>query len=223
MNFKRLHRNSIGFSLIEVLTVVAITAILMTLAVPALSGFTSPAGRKGAVTIVMNTLEQARVSAIETGRETVVLFWKKNGVPGFSADEPDSLMILRKDETGAAWEPLTRWVKLPNGVLFHAEDASSRIMDISNCGATILPALPALSGSPANAYLRAVRFSTSGGVVSPVPTASSFLSIAFTEGQRASGADTLAVDKQKSGGREVISLARYTGRATMDIVDNAAN
>jgi len=26
-------------------------------------------------------------------------------------------------------------------------------------------------------------------------------------------------DKQKSGGQEVISLARYTGRSTMDIVD----
>ena len=29
----------------------------------------------------------------------------------------------------------------------------------------------------------------------------------------------VVVKKQKSGGHEVISLARYTGRSTMDIVD----
>jgi hypothetical protein len=45
------------------------------------------------------------------------------------------------------------------------------------------------------------------------------LYIAFTEGQRATGTDDMQPDKQKSGGKEVISLARYTGRSTMDIVD----
>jgi hypothetical protein len=41
--------------------------------------------------------------------------------------------------------------------------------------------------------------------------------MAFTEGQRATDG-TMAVKKQKSGGQEIISLARYTGRATMDVV-----
>jgi hypothetical protein len=38
-------------------------------------------------------------------------------------------------------------------------------------------------------------------------------------GQRKTGSNEMAFDKQKSGGKEVISLARYTGRSTMDIVD----
>jgi len=212
-----------GFSLIELLAVVAIMAVLATLLAPAMQGFTSPTGRKGAVIIVMNALEQARVSAIESNRESVVLFWKKNGVAGFPPDEPDSVMILRKDQTNTTWEPLTRWVKLPNGVLFHGEDTTSAILTNTVTTTSLSPSLPTpLPGSPATTNLRVVRFSTSGAVLSP-SAPSSELYIAFTEGQRNAGADTLAVKKQKSGGLEVISLARYTGRATMDIVEIAAN
>jgi hypothetical protein len=177
---------------------------------------TSPVGRKGAVTIVMNTLEQARVSAIETGRETVVLFWKKNGVAGFPPDEPDSLMILRKNEAGA-WESISRWVKLPNGVLLDGAVATGSEI-LKNAVSTLAPSLPSLAGSPDINQLRFIQFTTSGAVKSP-STSSSGLYIAFTEGQRATGSDEMAVKKQKSGGKEVISLARYTGRSTMDIVD----
>ena len=56
-----------AFSLLELLAATAIIALLAGLLAPVLQGLTSPTGRKGAVTIVMNTLEQARVSAIETG------------------------------------------------------------------------------------------------------------------------------------------------------------
>jgi len=205
-----------AFSLLELLVVVVIMCVMMSLLAPAVAGMTSPSGRKGAVTIVMNTLEQARVSAIETSRETVVLFWKKNGVAGFPPDEPDSLMILRKNEAGA-WESISRWVKLPNGVLLDGAVATGSEI-LKNAVSTLAPSLPSLAGSPDINQLRFIQFTTSGAVKSP-STSSSGLYIAFTEGQRATGSDEMAVKKQKSGGKEVISLARYTGRSTMDIVD----
>ena len=205
--------------MIELLTVVAITAMLMTLAIPAISGFTSPAGRKGAVTIVMNTLEQARVSAIETGRETVVLFWKKNGTIGTQPDEQDAIMVLRKSQDDSAWEPLSRWIKLPTGVLLDGADLRSAILQ-NDASRLTLPALPSLPGDPDNNQLRFVHFTTSGAIWSPsTSSAGAGLYIAFTEGQRDTGSDTMAVNKEKSGGQEVISLARYTGRSTMDIVE----
>jgi len=205
-----------AFTLLELLVVVVIMCVMMSLLAPAVAGMTSPSGRKGAVTIVMNTLEQARVSAIETSRETVVLFWKKNGVAGFPPDEPDSLMILRKNEAGS-WESISRWVKLPNGVLLDGAVATGSEI-LKNAVSTLAPSLPSLAGSPDINQLRFIQFTTSGAVKSP-STSSSGLYIAFTEGQRATGSDTMAVKKQKSGGKEVISLARYTGRSTMDIVD----
>jgi prepilin-type N-terminal cleavage/methylation domain-containing protein len=203
-----------AFSLLELLAVTAIVGMLMALAVPTISGFTSPAGRKGAVVVVMNALEQARVSAIETGRDVAVLFWRKNGSTGTLPDEPDALMLLRRNETDTAWEPATRWIKLPNGVLFHSEDENSLIRG-SQPDSSLLSAVP--GATPSASQTGALQFSSSGAVKNPA-TSSAGLYIAFTEGQRASGSNTLAVGKEKSGGREVISLARYTGRATIDIV-----
>jgi prepilin-type N-terminal cleavage/methylation domain-containing protein len=203
-----------GFSLLELLAVTAILALIAGLLAPALQGLTSPAGRKGAVTIVMNTLEQARVSAIETGREVVVVFWKKNGTDESQPDEQDAMLILRKNDA-EAWEPITRWIKLPRGVLFHGGDEDSKILyDNSGLEAVCDTSIDSLPGKPAKNTLGAVHFSPTGAV--QLPSTSNGLRIALTEGQR--GADqTLIVNKQKDGGHEIISLARYTGRATLDV------
>jgi Tfp pilus assembly protein FimT len=199
---------------VELLAVTAILALLAGLLAPALQGLTSPAGRKGAVTIVMNTLEQARVSAIETGREVVVVFWKKNGTDGSQPDEQDAMLILRKNDA-EAWEPITRWIKLPRGVLFHGEDSESKILyDNSGLAAVSDTTIDALPGKPSKNNLGAIHFSSTGAV--QLPSTSNGLRIALTEGQR--GVDqTLIVTKQKDGGHEIISLARYTGRATLDV------
>jgi prepilin-type N-terminal cleavage/methylation domain-containing protein len=207
-------RKNGGFSLLELLTVVSIICILVALLVPSVAAFTSTGGRKGAVTLVMTTLEQARVSAIETGREVVVVFWKKNGTDGSQPDEQDAMLIIRKNDA-EAWEPITRWIKLPRGVLFHGEDAESKILyDASGLEAVCDTSIDSLPGNPSKNTLGAVHFSPTGAV--QLPSTSNGLRIALTEGQR--GADkTLIVNKQKDGGHEIISLARYTGRATLDI------
>jgi prepilin-type N-terminal cleavage/methylation domain-containing protein len=207
-------RKNGGFSLLELLTVVAIICILVALLVPSVAAFTSTGGRKGAVTLVMTTLEQARVSAIETGREVVVVFWKKNGTDGSQPDEQDAMLIIRKNDA-EAWEPITRWIKLPRGVLFHGEDAESKILyDASGLEAVCDTSVDSLPGNPSKNTLGAVHFSPNGAV--QLPSTSNGLRIALTEGQR--GPDgTLVVNKQKDGGHEVISLARYTGRVTLDI------
>jgi prepilin-type N-terminal cleavage/methylation domain-containing protein len=203
-----------AFSLLELLAVTAILALLAGLLSPALQGLTSPTGRKGAVTIVMNTLEQARVSAIETGGEVVVVFWKKNGTDTSQPDEQDAMLILRKNDADA-WEPITRWIKLPRGVLFHGEDSESKILyDNSGLAAVSDSTIDSLPGKPSKNNLGAIHFSSTGAV--QLPSTSNGLRIALTEGQRGSDR-SLIVNKQKDGGHEIISLARYTGRATLDV------
>jgi prepilin-type N-terminal cleavage/methylation domain-containing protein len=205
---------SSAFTLLELLVVVAVICVMMTLLVPAVGSMTSSGGRKGAVTIVMNTLEQARMAAIEKSRDVVVVFWKKNGTTS-AADEQDAILVLRRDDSNN-WEPIGRWVKLPKGVLFHSEDAHSEILkQNSSALAEVADAtISALPGNPTKINLGAVQFSSSGAV--QLPSTSIGLRVALTEGQRnESGA--LVADKQKSGGFEVISIARYTGRTTLDI------
>ena len=203
-----------AFTLLELLVVVVIMCVMMSLLAPAVGSMTSTGGRKGAVTIVMNTLEQARMAAIEKSRDVVVVFWKKNGTTS-AADEQDAILVLRRDESNN-WEPISRWVKLPKGVLFHGEDAQSEILKQNSSALAEVPdaAISALPGNPIKVNLGAVQFSSSGAV--QLPSTSIGLRIALTEGQRdSSGA--MAVKKQKSGGYEVISVARYTGRPTLDI------
>ncbi len=214
MNCKRFYSNKIGYSLSEFLTIIGITAILMTLAIPAISGFKSPTGRKAAVTVVMSTLEQARVSAIETGREVVVVFWKKNGTDASQPDEQDAMLILRKNDA-EAWEFTTRWIKLPRGVLFQGEDSESKILyDNSGLAAVSDTTIDSLPGKPSKYNLGAVHFSSTGAV--QLPSTSDGLRIALTEGQRGAN-QSLSVNMQNSGGLEIISIARYTGRVTLDV------
>jgi len=203
-----------AFTLLELLVVVVIMCVMMSLLAPAVGSMTSTGGRKGAVTIVMNTLEQARMAAIEKSRDVVVVFWKKNGTTP-AADEQDAILVLRRDDSNN-WEPISRWVKLPKGVLFHGEDAQSEILKQNSSALAEVPdvAISALPGNPIKVNLGAVQFSSSGAV--QLPSTSIGLRIALTEGQRDSSG-TLAVKKQKSGGYEVISVARYTGRPTLDI------
>lgn len=203
-----------AFTLLELLVVVVIMCVMLSLLAPAVGSMTSTGGRKGAVTIVMNTLEQARMAAIEKSRDVVVVFWKKNGTTT-AADEQDAILVLRRDDSNN-WEPIGRWVKLPKGVLFHGEDDKSEILKQNSSALAEVTdaAISALPGNPIKVNLGAVQFSSSGAV--QLPSTSIGLRIALTEGQRDSSG-TLAVKKQKSGGYEVISVARYTGRPTLDI------
>lgn len=203
-----------GFSLVEILTVVAIFGILFSLTGPLVEGLAGSGGRKGGVTIVMSTLEQARVAAIQSGREVVVVFWKRNGMPGTVVGEQDAMIVLQRKEDDMDWEPISRWVKLPKGVLFYSDDTESRILDGSALEMIDGIQLGALPGGPDEAHVGALHLTRSGAV--QAPNSAIGLRVAITEGHRAENG-LLAVDRRGVGGYEVISIAKFTGRASLDI------
>lgn len=205
-------RSARGFSLLEMLFATALVALMATLVVPSIEGFSSAGGRKGAVIIVMNALEHARVTAITKNMDLQVFLWKRNGDSRFQPDERDALMVGRIN--GGTVEPLTRWIPLPRGVLFHETDEADTSGFISLPSAEIGSLDFPGDNDPLLHDVAQITFNSAGALNHGEDSKQLF--IALSEGQR--GADgTVAVDRQKAGGQEIIGLARLTGRATLDI------
>lgn len=192
-----------AFSLLEVLMVMAVLAIMVSLMVPAIAGFSSTAGRRGAVNLVMNTIDQARVAALEQGREVQIVFWRRE------SPEADAIKVRRKTEDGTGWEELTKWVKLPKGVLLHNPPAPNVFKSTSTGD------LEKLTGDPDKSNLGVIEFTASGTL--RIPASPNNLVI-LTEGTRETE-DTISQRKDQSGGFEIISVARYTGRPTLVVSD----
>lgn len=198
----------------------AIMTILMAMLAPAMKGFSETAGRRGAVTTVMNTLEQARVAALESGRNVTVVFLRGAFPDG------DRLLVVREPEAGTQYEQLSKWIKLPKGVVFFRPTMGGSIF--SDSGDNLpsgfdknnLPVnLPTAASTPKVATL---QFNPSGQVNYP----NGNLLLHISEGVRDESGVVARI--QNSAERlslpfEIISLSKYTGRAQLDVTELAAN
>lgn len=201
-----------GFSLIELLAVMAIITLMISLMAPAISGFSSTAGRRGAVNTIMNTLEQSRVSAVESSRPVYVVFWRR------VFPEQDALMVLRETETGSGnYEQLTRWIKLPKGVLLHQPTAGQSVLSVDASAVFSQARMPYPPNLAPGESINAVVFNETGGV--SFPTAKATRKLIVSEGVRGNGGTEALISdkKQSTGGFEIISLSRYTGRSQLDV------
>jgi type II secretory pathway pseudopilin PulG len=200
------------------LVVVAIIAVMMSLLVPAIGGFTNTAGRRGAVNVVMNTLEQARVAALESGRPVHVLFLQR------SFPEMDAIMVIREPEDPTAnYERLTRWMKLPKGVLFHSPSTTDLLSQTPPGTFSIsrVEQMPTLN-SGAGEKVSLLTFNESGGLEYPSQSSAASRQIFLSEGVRSANGSESTISARKKdqgsgGGFEVISISRYTGRVQLDI------
>lgn len=200
-----------AFSLIELMAVVAIIAILLALIAPAIGNFGSTAGRKGAVNILMNTMEQARVAALESGRDVHLVFSRRQ------FPERDAIMVVRErapDDTTPGYEQLTRWTQLPKGVLLYGGKGTS-LLSGNATGAFDISKLPFTL--PANSVINVLTFNAFGGVA--YPTNKNDLMLIVSEGVRGEGGTEaiIANKKDQVGGFEIITLRRFTGRASLEV------
>jgi len=194
-----------AFSLVELLAVVAIISIMLAFIAPAIGNFGSTAGRKGAVNILMNTMEQARVAALESGRDVHIVFWRRQ------FPERDAIMVVRErasDDPAPGYEQLTRWMQLPKGVLLHKNQTQNIL---SSPASTRIDASQ-LPGNVPGSEVSVLSFNGFGGVAYP----SGNLMLFVADGVRGTDGNE-AIIRNDSGIFEIISLRRFTGRASLEV------
>lgn len=218
-----IRRRDQGFSLLEVLTVLAIMAVLTGISLSAIPGMRSTYNRKSAVDIVVTTIEQARVAALQSGGNVyVVLAETKDG--GVS---PDAIMVVGDQPIGSMATGLvyyTHWIKLPQNVRFHNFNGT--------LGASAEPTavshgvLPPLNGNPA---IYGFTFNSTGMIVYPSPVTTSpngGFDLALFEGVRSKKAVESALGPESknsaeslsaTGTYDVIRLSQYSGRSWVDV------
>lgn len=159
-------RRVLGFTLIEVMVTVAIIAIMSALLAPALRGLMGVTGPRGGMNSLASTLEQARLSGMESGKTTFV------GFP-FTSSDPEaaysSFIVFREstDEekvaTNKEFTPVSRWMRMPQGVYLESNDLGQT----ENVGSGTLPKLGTEEVQSLN-VLRFDRFGKLMGVTTPV-------------------------------------------------------
>lgn len=159
-------RDLFGFTLIEVMVTVAIIAIMSALLTPAVRGLLGVTGPRGAMNTLASTLEQARLSGMETGVATYV------GFP-FAASDPEagysSFIVFRRatdDELAKgskAFIPVSRWMRMSQGVYLESDDLG----ETESVGPGVLPVLGSEDVDTLN-VLRFDRFGKLFGASEPV-------------------------------------------------------
>jgi len=210
-----------AFTLVEMLAVMAIVTLILSFTVPALDGLVSVRGRKGAVNILMNAAEQARVSALESSSDVYI------GFAGSEFPEKDfsftRFILFRKTtdqldgNSTARFVPLGKWTRLPEGISVGSKNPSITYNGGNTGGeVTIEPAdnFPMIT---ATTVLKTIKFNSTGMIETP---STSFLKLYIYEGYFFEGQDNYTKRKaaQNSSGAlfEIVSFSRMTGRASYD-------
>lgn len=136
-----------GFTLVELMVVMAIAGVLMMLAMPAFTGISGSAALNGAANELNAVLKQARQNAMTNSEITYVVFPESSSLvlnPGGTSidcsqdgDEPvanRSYMVFsakrRFDGTGAYdFKRLSNWYHLPQDVVFFTTGGNNNVFE----------------------------------------------------------------------------------------------
>lgn len=153
------HKVCRAFTLIEMLVVVALIAVLASLLTPALQGMMGVSGVRGGVNSLSAALEQARLSAMQSGT-TAYLGFPFNSTNAQASHS--SLIVLRADEQGNLFA-VSRWLKLPQGIFIEPGDNFPAGNSLTLTNANSLPRL----GTERPPQLTVLQFDRFGRLAGP--------------------------------------------------------
>lgn len=156
-----------AFTLVEILTVMAIVSVLLAVTAPALKGINGVGGRKAAVRTIMGTLDQARMMAISDGRATYVVFAGRNLVGTKCDSMIGRAYAVYQDDVNFTPVQRSAWVYLPVGVAFKmASDFDTLInRDLGTSDPSFTVHVPkGGNDSPTTVQLPYVKFDPTGAV-----------------------------------------------------------
>jgi prepilin-type N-terminal cleavage/methylation domain-containing protein len=189
-----------AFTLIELMVVIGIIAILLAFVGPAVVSLSRTSGTKGAVSTLMNAIEQARALAITSGSATYVVFADQSTPERYRC----RAFIIFQDNATFVPAAVSKWYVLPEGI-------------------SLRPAAGVLAQTPAvefacpqpvgSALLPYIKFEPTGMVVAPTDPNTLFVCLfsGFVDG---GGQQTFTDKVQQTTQRyDAIVLARFTGRS----------
>ncbi|MDZ4788287.1 MAG: prepilin-type N-terminal cleavage/methylation domain-containing protein [Blastochloris sp.] len=212
-------RNRYGFTLVELLAVIMILMVMAAMMAPVVSTLSNQAGRKGAVNILLNSFEQARVTALTTGATTYVGFADAS----FPLEKYRyrAFIIFRErtddDPSASPYVALTKWNFLPRGVSF--KSVGAHLLGDTGPG-NVLDFGPSdgLPNIKTETSLKLIGFNPSGQLSFPSGASSAQLNLFIYEGAySASSAKKDAPTDKNNVFFERISFRRFTGRAELDV------
>lgn len=217
-----------GFSLVEMLLVMAVAGTLLALAAPSLLNL-GPS-RKAASMELAGFLERAGMRAV-TREEPVYVAFANESHPveaqrfrAYASFVPDSAAGENQSLAGRSLRQVSEWISLPEGIvfgtasLFKAEPAyafrtihdfpGSRSFEVSSA-----------SGTRVSADFPYLVFSPTGGVLYPSITDADALNLALVEGSLNDRGDEILTQggtrADATPRAELLRIASYTGRATV--------
>jgi prepilin-type N-terminal cleavage/methylation domain-containing protein len=202
---------SLAFTLLELLVVIAIISILLVAVIPAVTSLSKSSGRKGAISLLLGVLEQARSLAIKDGRPTYVVF--PAGTPATSDQNIisryfyHSVAIFEDEEDPAnpgtfKQNQKSEWKVLPTGISLRSAISASPWA--TNISFTFTP-----EGSSTTEKFPYLKFNASGQVESPAPS-NNQVQVRIFEGYVSSGSEHVTSSKNFD---ESIAISTVSGRS----------
>jgi prepilin-type N-terminal cleavage/methylation domain-containing protein len=206
-----------AFTLIELLVVIAIISVLLVAVIPAVTSLSKSTGRKGAMSNLLGTIEQARTQAIRDGQPAYLVFPTFDTGSATTLDRYNykSFAVFEDQEDPAnpgtfKQKQLTAWNTLPTGVSLRSQSLQSirNLSDATTLGLA-LNFSPDQSSSP---KFWCIKFNTAGAIESP----SNDVWLAVFEGYVNNGNEVVTGKKNNDGSpmtAESILVSRVSGRA----------